>query len=57
MNLGKAVAAMCRQFKTDDAVVAEAGKLFKAGEQHLEAIVIICAYEKPHELLSARRYG
>lgn len=37
----KVVAVVCRRFKTDDDAVAGAGKLFKAGLQHLEAITVI----------------
>ena len=37
--------------------VAGAGKLFKAGMQYLEAITVICKFERFHEFLSIRRYG
>ncbi len=53
----KVVAVVCRGFKTDDDAVAGAGKLLKAGLQHLEAITVIREFERLHEFLSIRRYG
>lgn len=52
----KVVAVVRRRFKTDDDDVAVAGKLNKAGLQHLETITVICEFERFHELYANRKY-
>lgn len=52
----KVVAIVCRRFKTDDDAV-RAGKLKEMRLQQLEAITVICKFERLHEFFAIRRYG
>ena len=53
----KVVAVVCRRFKTDDDAVVFKRKIGETGNQHLEAITVICEFERLHEFSAIRRYG
>ena len=53
----KVVAVVCRRFKTDDDAVVLVRKFDETGIQQLEAITVICKFERLHEFSAIRRYG
>lgn len=53
----KVVAVVCRGFKTDDDAVVQIRKFRETRIQHLEAIAVICEFERLHEFSAIRRYG